>query len=104
MGFLKYGDRGDLATAARYLQSTPGQGQDFVQLAKELHALRSRYKGDIALLSDDPNGTVEIGLPPGEVRAGLLKVGATTEDATLCHRRGGVGSKAATFWRDLGGI
>jgi MscS family membrane protein len=78
---LKYGERGDLATAARYLQPAPGT--DSVQLAKELHALRSRYKGDIALLSDDPNGTVEIGLPPGEVRAGVLKVGATTVDVTL---------------------
>ena len=80
-GLLKYGERGDLATAARYLQPAPGT--DSVQLAKELHALRSRYKGDIALLSDDPNGTVEIGLPPGEVRAGVLKVGATTVDVTL---------------------
>jgi MscS family membrane protein len=83
MGLLKYGERGDLATAARYLQSVPGQGMDLVQLAKELHALRSKYKGDIALLSDDPNGTVETGLPPGEVRAGVLKAGATTVDVIL---------------------
>jgi MscS family membrane protein len=83
MGLLKYGERGDLATAARYLQPPPGQGMDLVQLAKELHALRSKYKGDIALLSDDPNGTVETGLPSGEVRAGVLKAGATTVDVIL---------------------
>jgi hypothetical protein len=35
------------------------------------------------LLSDDPNGTVETGLPPGEVRAGVLKVGSTTADVIL---------------------
>ena len=83
MGLLKYGERGDLETAARYLQPTPGRDTDLVQRVGELQALRSRYKGDIALLSDDPNGTVEAGLPPGEVRAGVLKVGATTVDVIL---------------------
>ncbi len=54
-----------------------------VERAKELEALRSAYKGNIALLSDDPNGTVEDGLPPGEVRAGALAVGDTTTDVIL---------------------
>ena len=35
------------------------------------------------LLSDDPNGTVETGLPSGEVRAGVVKIGATTVDVIL---------------------
>jgi MscS family membrane protein len=35
------------------------------------------------LLSDDPNGAVEAGLPPGEVRAGVLTVGGTTIDVIL---------------------
>ena len=78
MGVLKYGERGDFATAARYLQPTPGQDTDLVQRARELQALHTRFKGDIALLSDDPNGTVEAGLPPGQVRAGVLAVGGTT--------------------------
>ncbi len=54
-----------------------------MQLAKELQALHTKFKGNIDLLSDEPNGTVEAGLPPGEVRAGVLKVGATTVDVIL---------------------
>jgi len=83
MGVLKYGERGDFATAARYLQPTQGQDTDLVQRARELQALHTRFKGDIALLSDDPNGTVEAGLPPGQVRAGVLAVGGTTTDVIL---------------------
>ena len=82
-GLLKYSERQDFATAARYLQPTPGQDTDLVQLAKEFQALHTRFKGDIALLSDDPNGTVEAGLPPGQVRAGVLAVGGTTVDVIL---------------------
>ena len=83
MGLLKYAERQDFANAARYLQSTPGQDTNLVQLAKELQALHSRFRGDIDLLSDDPNGTVEAGLRPGEVRAGVLVVGGTTTDVIL---------------------
>ena len=82
-GLLKYAEHQDFATAARYLQPTPGQDTDLVQLAKEFQALHTRFKGDIALLSDDPNGTVEAGLPPGQVRAGVLAVGGTTIDVIL---------------------
>src|SRR5271165_3646404 len=83
MGLLKYSERQDFTNAARYLQPTPGQDTNLVQRAKELQALHSRFKGDIALLSDDPNGTVETGLPPGQVRAGVLAVGGTTRDVIL---------------------
>ena len=83
MGFLKYEQREDYRTAARYLQSTPGQDTDLTQRAKELQALHGKFKGNIALLSDDPNGTVESGLPPGQVRAGVLVVGGTTIDVIL---------------------
>ena len=83
MGLLKYGESEDYETAARYLQPTPGQETNLAQRAKELQALQGKLKGDIALLSDDPNGTVEPGLPPGEVRAGVLTVGGTTADVIL---------------------
>jgi MscS family membrane protein len=83
IGLLKYGERQDFATAVRYLQLDPDQGTDLVQLAKEFQALHTRFKGNIDLLSDDPNGTVEAGLPPGEVRAGVLKIGSTTADVIL---------------------
>jgi MscS family membrane protein len=83
MGLLKYEERQDFATAARYLQPTPGQNTDLLQRAKEFQALHARFKGSVALLSDDPNGTVEVGLPPGRVRAGVLAVGGTTTDVIL---------------------
>ncbi len=83
MGFLKYKNRGDYATAARYLQLPPGQKTNLVQLAKELSALSPNFKGSIDLLSDDPNGTVDPRLPPGQIRAGVVTVGAVTADVIL---------------------
>ena len=44
-----------------------------MQIAKELQALHTKFKGNIDLLSDEPNGQVEAGLPAGEVRAGVSK-------------------------------
>jgi MscS family membrane protein len=83
MGLLTHGAQKDFTTAARYLQPTPGQDTDLTQRARELQALRSHFEGNIALLSDDSNGEVEAGLPLGEVRAGILKVGGTTTDVIL---------------------
>ena len=83
LGLLKYAEREDFATAARYLQPPPGQDVELVQRARELHGLRSRFHGDIDLLSDDPNGRVEAGLPPGQVRAGVISVGGTNVDVIL---------------------
>jgi MscS family membrane protein len=82
-GLLKSIERGDYDNAARYLQSTPGRNTNLAQRAKELHALQGRFEGNIGLLSDDPNGTVEPGLPPGQVRAGVLVAGGTTADVIL---------------------
>ena len=83
MGLLKHGEREDFSTAALYLQSGPGQDTNLAERAKELHALHGRFKGDIRLLSNDPGGTLEPGLPPGEVRAGVLTVGGMTVDVIL---------------------
>jgi MscS family membrane protein len=83
MGFLKYEERDDFSTAARYLQATPGRNTNLTQRAKEFQALRSSYKGNLGLLSDHPNGTIEPGLPPGQVRAGVLAVRGTTADIIL---------------------
>jgi MscS family membrane protein len=51
--------------------------------AKELRKLFRNFNGRVGLLSDDPNGTVEAGLPPGQVRAGVLEVAGTTTDVIL---------------------
>jgi MscS family membrane protein len=83
MGFIKYIHRKDYRTAARYLQPIPGEDVNLEERAKQLGALYQRFEGDIALLSDDPQGTVENGLPPGEVRAGVLVIGRTTVDIVL---------------------
>jgi MscS family membrane protein len=83
MSLLKDLERQDFANAARYLQPTPGQDTNLIELAKELQALHSRFKGNINLLSDDPDGTVGAGLPPGQVRAGMLAVGDTSTDVIL---------------------
>ncbi len=83
MGLLKYAERQDFATAARYLQLPPGQDANLAELAKKFLALHSMFKGNVDLLSDDPNGTVESGLPPGHARAGVFSVGGTTVDIIL---------------------
>src|SRR5271157_5373641 len=74
MGLVKYSERQDFATAARYLQLPPGQDANLAELAKKFLGLHSRFKGNVDLLSDDPNGTVESGLPPGQARAGVFSV------------------------------
>lgn len=83
MGLLKYETKQDFAIAAQYLQPTPGRDTNLVQRAKELQELLSRYQGTPGLLSDDPEGSVETGLPPGQVRAGAFVVGGTTVDLIL---------------------
>ena len=45
--------------------------------------LNPNFQGSINLVSDDPNGSVEAGLLPGQVRAGVVKVGGTTADVIL---------------------
>ena len=83
MGLLKCVEHEDFATAARYLQPPPGEDTNLTQRAKELEAIHGRFKGNIGLLSNDPDGTVEPGLPPGEMRAGVVAVGGTTADVIL---------------------
>jgi len=83
MGLLKYETKQDFATAAHYLQPTSGRDPNLVQRAKELQELLSRFQGTPGLLSDDPEGTVEADLPPGQVRGGAFVLGGTTVDLIL---------------------
>jgi MscS family membrane protein len=82
-GLLRCAEREDPACAARYLQPPLDQQVDMLETARELHALHARFQGSIATLSDDPNGSVEAGLPPGQERAGAIKVGGTTTEIIL---------------------
>jgi len=81
IGFLKYGAIGDYATASRFLQLPPGES--LAELTPEIRTLEPNFQGSINLLSDDPNGTVEAGLPPGQVRAGVVTVDGATADVIL---------------------
>jgi len=54
-----------------------------LEIVRECQVLRRKYKGSIATLSDDPNGRVEAGLPPGQQRAGVIEVGGTTTEVIL---------------------
>ena len=83
MGFLKYEASGSYDTAARYLQLPPGQDVNLTILAKEVRTLYPSFQGNINLLSDDPNGTVEAGLPVGQVRAGVVTVDGQSIDVIL---------------------
>ncbi len=85
MGALKAGQRRDFATAALYMQQNPRHPVDLIRISREISALRTNYKGNVDLLSDEPAGEVEPGLPPGEVRAGIITVGDTTIDVLLVH-------------------
>lgn len=79
--FVRCAARNDYTTAARYLQPTPGM--NLVETVKQAEALRPYFDGDLLLISDEPNGNVEAGYPPGEQRVGALKVGGTTVDVIL---------------------
>jgi MscS family membrane protein len=83
MGLLKYEEREDYENAARYLESPLGRNPTLTQRAKEFRTLQRNLKISIALLSDDPNGTIEPGLPPGQIRAGVVETGETTGDVIL---------------------
>jgi MscS family membrane protein len=81
IGFLKYQASGDYATAARFLQLPPGESME--ELVRDFRVLYPDFQGGINLLSDDPNGTVEAGLPPGQIRAGVVTVNGTSADVIL---------------------
>ena len=81
INLMKYEASGDYATAARFLQLPPGENLE--ELTKEFRALNPNFQGAINLLSDDPNGSVEAGLLPGQARAGVVTVGGTTADMIL---------------------
>lgn len=81
ISFLKYEASGDNATSARFLELPPGQNLE--ELTKEVRRLYPYFQGSVNLLSDDPNGSVDAGLPPGQVRAGVITVDGVTADVIL---------------------
>ncbi len=82
-GFLRYAAEGDYANAAHYLQLPPGQNTNPARLSREFRRLYPDLEAHINLLSDDPNGDVEAGLPPGQVRAGVITEDGAKVDVIL---------------------
>jgi len=73
--FLKYAHRGDYATAARYLQTSPKSPTDPQDLARELLTLMdTSFKGSIALVSDAPEGSAEDSSDPNTEVIGELVI------------------------------
>ena len=100
IGLLKCYKRDDYETAARYFQPARGQKSNLTEVAKQFQALQEKFEGNIGLLSDDPNGTIETGLPPGQVRAGVLVVGGTTADVILVQADDPVSGKIWLISKD----
>ncbi|MGB8480405.1 MAG: mechanosensitive ion channel family protein [Acidobacteriaceae bacterium] len=100
IGGLKAGQRRDFATVALYLQQNPRHPVDLVRIARELSALRNYYDGEVNLLSNDPEGKVEAGLPPGEVHAGVITVGDFSMDMILVRVNDPVAGKIWLLSKD----
>jgi MscS family membrane protein len=81
MNLMKYEASGDYATAARFVQLPPSA--NLAQITKEFRALYPDFQGSVNLVSDDPNGSVETGLPFGQQRVGVITVGDTTADMIM---------------------
>ena len=79
---MKYEAIGDYATAARFLQLPPGENLAAAHQGNFGPYTRTS-RAAINLISDDPNGSVEAGLPLGQERVGVLTVGGTTADLIL---------------------
>ena len=81
LNLMKYQASGDYATAARFLQLPPGES--VTELTREFRILSPNFQGNINLISDNPNGSVEAGLPLGQVRAGVVTADGLTANITL---------------------
>jgi MscS family membrane protein len=81
INFMKYETSGEYATAARFLQLPPGE--NLVELTRQFRVLYPNFQGNLNLISDDPNGSVESGLLVGQERVGVITVGGTTADMIL---------------------
>ncbi len=57
------------------MQLYRGQKVNFTELSKQMRALYPYFQGSMNLLSDDPEGSIDPGLPPGQVRAGVVTIG-----------------------------
>ena len=75
LNFLKYAHRGDYATAARYLHTSPKSTTDPQDLARELLTLMdTSFKGGLSLISDVREGSAEDSSDPNTEVIGELVI------------------------------
>jgi len=83
-GFTRAVDRGDFASAARYLQLRGSQARNAEALARALSEMMDRhFVQPIATISGGPDGELDDGLPADRERVGPLVIGDRLVDIAL---------------------
>jgi len=84
-GFLQAMQVGNYANAAQYLQMSPArrasQGDEIARQLKTV--LDGAFVGSLKAISTNPEGTVQLGLPPDRERLGTLSVDDSEADVIL---------------------
>ena len=90
VGFSRAVERGDLTTAALYLQLSADQKRNSDALARSLNGLIDReLREALGHISDVPDGDVEDGLPVDRERVGPLVIGGAPYYINLVRTAGG---------------
>lgn len=84
-GFLQAMQTGNYASAVQYLQMSPArrasQGEEIATQLKTV--LDSTFVGSLKAISTNPEGTVQLGLPPDRERVGTLSLDDSEADVIL---------------------
>jgi MscS family membrane protein len=94
-GFLQSAQLGKNDIAAQYLQLTTTQRRNQgPQIAGELLIVINRgFTGNLNRITDQPNGTEQIGVAPGHEQVGMLGIGETEVPLELIHTNDADGNK-----------
>ncbi len=84
-GFLHAAQDGNYSTAAQYLQMSASKRQvEGEDLARKLKTVEDRaFVGNLARISDQPEGIPQEGVPPGQQKVGILAAGDIEVDLIL---------------------
>jgi len=86
-GFLQAVQSGKLDIASQYLQLSASRRQtQGPELSKELKTVLDRaFVGSLKSVSTNPEGSLQVGMPPNKERIGTVSVGDTDVDVVLVH-------------------
>lgn len=86
-GFLHAAQDGNYSTAAQYLQMSASRRQvEGEELARKLKTVEDRaFVGNLARISDQPDGVPQEGVPPGQQKVGTLAAGDVEADLILAR-------------------